>query len=90
MTQVLYQLLVQYIHAFVKETNDRVLDACGSDMPACTQRDVKYFRLVTTQVGFLNNPVTGGVTENGLLGSCFTDDVGDSELVLSRHHQSII
>ncbi|KAF8834390.1 aromatic compound dioxygenase [Paxillus ammoniavirescens] len=87
----IYQLLVQYLHAFVKETKlstdewIAAIEFLTRVGQTCTPARNEMSNLsavlgVTALVGFLNNPVTGGATENSLLGPYFTDDAEDIEV----------
>ncbi|KIK77688.1 hypothetical protein PAXRUDRAFT_834912 [Paxillus rubicundulus Ve08.2h10] len=87
----IYQLLVQHIHAFVKETKlstDEFIAAvefltrAGQTfaIPRNEMANLAGVLGVPALVWSLNNPVTGGATENDFLGPYYTDDAEDMEV----------
>ncbi|KAF9237391.1 Intradiol ring-cleavage dioxygenase [Melanogaster broomeanus] len=87
----IYQLLVQHIHAFVKETNLSTdewmaaimfLTSVGQKCTPLRQETILLSDVlgVSALVDSLNNPVGGGATENSVLGPFYTDDAEEFEL----------
>jgi len=89
--RLIYQLLVQHIHAFVKETNlstdewmaaIEFLTRVGQNCTPLRQETILLSDVlgVSALVDSLNNPVSGGATENSVLGPFYTDDAEDVDL----------
>ncbi|KAF9237392.1 Intradiol ring-cleavage dioxygenase [Melanogaster broomeanus] len=87
----IYQLLVQHIHTFVKETNLSTdewmaaitfLTSVGQKCTGLRQEMILLSDVlgVSALVDSLNNPVGGGATENSVLGPFYTDDAEELEL----------
>ncbi|KAN0084096.1 Intradiol ring-cleavage dioxygenase [Tylopilus felleus] len=84
----IYQLLVQHLHAFVKESNlstdewmaaIQFLTRIGQTCTPLRQEMILLSDVlgVSALVDSLNNPVSGGATENSVLGPFYTDDAED-------------
>ncbi|KIJ14709.1 hypothetical protein PAXINDRAFT_12534 [Paxillus involutus ATCC 200175] len=87
----IYKLLIQHIHAFVKETKlspDEWIAAVefmtrvvhSGTPPRSRMRNLGSVLGVTALIRFLNNPVMEGATETSLLGPYYTDDAEDMEV----------
>ncbi|KAH7887013.1 Intradiol ring-cleavage dioxygenase [Phlebopus sp. FC_14] len=88
--KLIFQLLVKHIHAFINEANlstdewmtaIEFLTRVGQTCTPLRQEMILLSDVlgVSALVDSLNNPVTGGATENSVLGPFFTEDAADVE-----------